>query len=768
MRDSITTGAKTLSSRVGSTTRRAANAALSLEQRIAQNINAAHQADIDRTGWRSTHLGALIDLQSLDVNSPGATDVNLAETSIVDGIQDAIVTAGTEAGADGQALVDDLTTAQVDAALISASAFGTQENALENFRLAAENVTRPSQSSTEWSRTNVQDFGTGFGYSENSVYASEAYDARNLTAFVGDTVTFNLQAARQRPFGEALYPTITLTPDQTGLDLTIRRTMILNAKRHAYTGKFEDFNRRNIIDALADHTVLGDQSNKIIPCYDDASQESMDHFGAGLAPKEVEIAPGVKVKTAPLRPGVTIGLTGIGQNPIVNAGGQLNQTDAIDQAVWLNSLVIRLGDSGNTLADNFEFNVRGLADTMFLKSPNMGAKNIQLNFVTEDLHLSAVTKAYGDVAAPALAFMATAPFDKYVVKLAINVSANLDIETGKLNLISGKAGIADVLEPDGESGMKKVEDAGRLATVRTNLGGLGDLVGYTLDASYSNVNRRNAGIFINVYEERTLYVVPLGSPITLQTPATNTRTNADMAAPIAAARARNENNAVTQLFKFYDQLKNIKALLSYGSERCKSPRIEGMGHTVVYPYVEDVTCDLTKQAQGLKSSERMLDVAATLTNTIRDLSYNMWIKSFYQAAAENYGGQVVKPTLIIATDPEIERHLMDLGDTRLAGIYFDYQVVSTLDLRMRGKIVLAFQRPSTGRADPLAFGCMAFIPELVTTITQPREGSTSRETMVQQRTLHVNTCPIMGMITVKGIRPAVTGRLDVPMNMVGA
>ena len=84
---------------------------------------------------------------------------------------------------------------------------------------------------------------------------------------------------------------------------------------------------------------------------------------------------------------------------------------------------------------------------------------------------------------------------------------------------------------------------------------------------------------------------------------------------------------------------------------------------------------------------------------------------------------------------------------------------------MRGKIVLAFQRPSTGRADPLAFGCMAFIPELVTTLNTSREGQLSRETMVQPRSLHINTCPIMGMINVTGIRAAVTGRVSVPMNL---
>lgn len=753
-----------LSKRHGTTTKRIGLSQVSFEGRLASAINGMHSADSARTSWQSNRTHLTAGVASVESATPDVVEaINVADATIIDDIGAAIVEA-TATPEEATAIMNDLTPAQVDAAVISASAFGNQEKAMENYRLAAQNVSKPNAASDDWSRTSVVTPGTGFGYTDSSMYSAEAYDARNLTAFVGDTVTFNLHAARQRDFGEAFYPTITLTPDQTGLDLTIRRTMILNAKRHEYNGTFTDFNRRNIIDALLDHSVLADGSTDIVPSYLDGDAKNNALFGEGLTPETYTFAEGVQIKTAPLRPNTDIGLVGIGQNVAINAGGQLNQTDAIDQAVWLKSLVFKLGADEAT-ADNFEFDVSGLADTMFLKGPGGNRQRISLNFFTEDIVLNAATVNYDKAVSPALAFMQVAPYNQLQVRLSIQANANLDIETGRCNLVSGTVGIASILEPDGASGMKTVVNETVIKEVTDKLMGSDKVTGYRVKATYSNVNRRNAGIFINVFEERTLYVVPLGAPITLQTPLTGTRTNADMAAPIAAARARNENNAVTQLLKFYDQLNAIKPLLSYGNRRCKSPRIEGIGHTVVYPFVDNVKVDLTRNAQGIKSSERQADIAATLTNTIRDLSYNMWIKSGWQAAAETIGANVVKPTLIIGTDPEIERHLMDVGDTRLAGIYFTYKVVSTLDLRMRGKIVLAFQVPSTGRANPLAFGCMAYIPELVTTLQQPREGATSRETMVQPRTLHVNTCPIMGMIEVTGIRPAVTGTLAVPMNM---
>lgn len=753
-----------LSKRVGATTRRLGLANASFEGRLAQAISSMHMSDKAKSSWQSDRGHLISGVASIESMNPETVAIiTNADTEVIDDIGAAIIEAATSPE-EGNAIINDLTPAQVDAAAISAAAFGGQQGALENFRTLAQSVSKPQATVDDWSRTSVVNPGTGFGYTETSMYSAEAYDARNLTAFIGDTVTFNLHAARQRDFGEAFYPTITLTPDQTGLDLTIRRTMILNAKRHEYNGTFTDFNRRNIIDALLDSSVLADGSTDIIPNYLDGDVKNNALFGKGLTPTEYTFAEGVKIKTAPLRPNTEISLIGIGQNVAINAGGQLNQTDAIDQAVWLKSLVFRLGTS-EAAADNFEFDLSGLADTMFLKGPNGNRQRISLNFFSEDIVLNAATKNYDGQKSTALDFMQVAPYNQLQVRLSIQANANLDLETGRCNLVSGNVGIASILEPDGANGMRDVTAENIIADIRTKLLGVDEVVGYRVKATYSNVNRRNAGIFINVFEERTLYVVPLGAPITLQTPLTGTRTNADMAAPIAAARARNENNAVTQLLKFYEQLNAIKPLLSYGTRRCKAPRIEGIGHTVVYPFVDNVSVDLTRNAQGVKSSERQADVAATLTNTIRDLSYNMWIKSGWQAAAETIGANVVKPTLIIGTDPEIERHLMDVGDTRLAGIYFTYKVVSTLDLRMRGKIVLAFQVPSTGRANPLAFGCMAYIPELVTTLQQPREGANSRETMVQPRTLHVNTCPIMGMIEVKGIRPAVTGTLAVPMNM---
>ena len=78
------------------------------------------------------------------------------------------------------------------------------------------------------------------------------------------------------------------------------------------------------------------------------------------------------------------------------------------------------------------------------------------------------------------------------------------------------------------------------------------------------------GKIVTVYEELVRYVVPLGSPIVIHTPVTDVRTNVDLAAPVAAVRARNSNNAVTQLLRFRDQLKAIKPLLNSSDRSIKT------------------------------------------------------------------------------------------------------------------------------------------------------------------------------------------------------
>lgn len=593
---------------------------------------------------------------------------------------------------------------------------------------------------------------SGFGYMD---IATEAFDARHLDKFFSQSVAFNFGSARQLEFGETLYPTMVLTPEQTGFDLTIRRPMVMNPVRHKLTGQHQDYGRRNLIDAFIDPTVLADDSTKIVPVWSD---ENAEYFAAGVTPRDV-VANGVEYKTAPYATGKVLNIKNLMQNAALLATGQADQNSAIDLRANLTHIWLRFGVNG---ANVVPVNVTGLRYTQFTQESQGAIRQIQCHFRSDDILINANTKDQTEQAAPVAAFF-TGARERNYVRLSVDGIISLNTEDGRFSASLTTAEVHSVWTADAVTGQQsQVSDAAEITAFKDQFGKI-EVTGVDILSTRANLDRRQEGLIGTIYEEVIRYVVPLGMPITIQTPVTNTRTDTDVSLAVAMARARNENNAVTQLLRFEEQLKAIKPLLDPRDRSVSTPLIEGIGQTVVYPFYEEIDLDLASQTAGLRSFERQEDVSSTIVNQIRELAYRMHLDSGWQLAAESAGDTNAKPLLIIATDPQIHRHLMVTGDTRLAGIYFDYKVVSTMDIRVRDRIYLTLTRTNPGHPHPLLFGAMAWIPELITSLLQPRNGGTTKETMVQPRSLHVNFCPILARINVKGLKEAVTGRL--PVNM---
>lgn len=597
---------------------------------------------------------------------------------------------------------------------------------------------------------------SGFGYMD---VATEAFDSRNLDKFFSQSVAFNFGAARQLEFGETLYPTMVLTPEQTGFDLTIRRPMVMNPVRHKLTGQHTDYGRRNLIDAFIDPTVLADDSTKIVPVW---SAENAEYFAAGVTPKDVT-ANGVDYKTAPYATGKVLSVKNLMQNAALLATGQADQNTSIDLRANLTHLWFSFGKTAGN-ENIVPINVTGLRYTQFTQESQGAVRQIQCHFRSDDILINANTKDQTGQAAPVAGFF-TGARERNYVRITVDGIISLNTEDGRFSAAITTGEIHSIWTTDSVTGQQsQVTDPTEVAAFKAEFGKI-NIVGVDILASRSNLDRRQEGLIGTIYEEIIRYVVPLGMPITIQTPVTNTRTDTDVSLAVSMARARNENNAVTQLLRFEEQLKAIKPLLDPRDRSVCTPLIEGIGQTVVYPFYEEIDLDLSAQTAGIRAFERQEDVSSTIVNQIREVAYRMHLDSGWALAAESAGDTNSKPLLIIATDPQIHRHLIVTGDTRLAGIYFDYKVVSTMDIRVRDRIYLTLTRPNPGHPHPLLFGAMAWIPELITSLVQPRNGGTTKETMVQPRSLHVNFCPILARINVKGIKEAVTGRLPINMAM---
>lgn len=659
--------------------------------------------------------------------------------------------------------IDDISEAQKEALVESVIAV-TSAEAYMTGRLNTH-VGKARHEESEYFTSRVVAAPGGFDYG-SAAFGMEAFDASKLGEYAAASAVFNFAAAKQDDFGEAFYPTQVLTVDKNALELNIRRTMVLNQVRHSLSGQVTEYDRRNIIDAFIDYTVLADEITNIIPNYCDevdgankpTGDNNVNNFVPHFPTNEV-LTHGIKIRTAPLKIGVNIDIKGISGNAALNANGQFDQNDSIDPAINLNTLVFAVGEE-TVAGDNLiEIPVDGLQYTQFLQTGQGQARRVEAQFRSDDIVLTGETLNSLKQAAPNLEYLATDPRSNWVVRLNVNTSFSVDTETGKTTSAVSEVSIAQVFAIDPATNSHEIiTDVTELEALRNALGSI-TCVGYRLKLRRTNHGRREMGKIVTVYEELVRYVVPLGSPIVIHTPLTDVRTNVDLSAPVAAVRARNSNNAVTQLLRFRDQLKSIKPLLNSSDRSIKAPCIEGIGHTVVYPTYEHVDLNLANQVQGMRSQDRFEDVRSTVVNNIRDMAYRMHLNSGYEVAALALEGVTTKPVLVIGTDPYVLNHLQLIGDTRLLGVGFDFKIVSTMDLRIRNKIFMTLTQPHNGQPSPLLFGTMAWINELITTLKTPRNGNLVNETMVQPRTLHVNFCPILGEMDVTGLGQAVTTKL---------
>jgi hypothetical protein len=97
--------------------------------------------------------------------------------------------------------------------------------------------------------------------------ALEAYDERDNRNAAVYSIAYNMQAARQDEFGETFFPTIVVTPDQVGFGVTVRLMSVMNDFNRQITGELDKYERKNLIRALADPTILKNEMTRIIPVY---------------------------------------------------------------------------------------------------------------------------------------------------------------------------------------------------------------------------------------------------------------------------------------------------------------------------------------------------------------------------------------------------------------------------------------------------------------------------------------------------------------------
>lgn len=574
--------------------------------------------------------------------------------------------------------------------------------------------------------------------------ALEAYDNKNLTDFLPYSITFNIYGQRQDEFSELLFKTFVVPPEQAGIEVTASRLLVYRDQNHSSSAGF-DMGKRNLIQAAVDYKILQDESTRLLPVAKADNSNDAQLVDADFVATTYASLAGVSVPTRPLKIGVPVNLIGISQyQPLVGAGAQFDNQDAVDSAIRLSSIVIKVAADAPAIV----MDTTRMPNSQFQRALQGNYRDMTLNWDTEGLVFDKNTKAVDGTAVTDLAAVVSG---SYTVTFGLSVNGKLNTEKGNCNVSATQITVTGIYDTSNNP-ISLTTGAG--ATIVAKVQAF-SVIGYTLECNRTNSNRRTRGLRLDTTLVRERYYIPLGAPLSVARPNDPWQQAAavDLKAIVTAARLRNSNNAVTAMFNIID------ALRGHGSTAIKageddSASIGGLGRLLINPYFDEDELDLVAVINSTSSAQKAEDIAGVIVNKIRDKSFTMLRDSNYQPALEaQLGGPSAKPTLFVGTDQRLIRHIMVTGDDRTFTPMFDNAIVKeSLDARMHDKIVLTFVRPEATEPDVLSFGAHIWSTELVSTIQVTRSGeSNSIETMVQPRTLHINMMPVIAVINVTGL-----------------
>ena len=587
----------------------------------------------------------------------------------------------------------------------------------------------------------------------NRLPAMEAYDESNNRDSVVYTVAYNFLAAKQNDFGEAFYPTHVVSNDNVGVTVSLRLIQVYDDIKRNVNGALARFNRKNIVKALIDSTILKNEMTRVVPVVRPASLANF--VDPALVPAAAVVLEGESINTAPLKVGVEMDIIGLSQTDTLLAAGVMDRTDGLDRSINLQNVYIQVG------ADVLSYNVSNLATSNFLAQPQENYKRHALNFNSHSLVVNKSKKRADNTSLVELADVVT---EDLILQLKIDMTGTVNIEEGGLVVYGNSVKIEKAFDANGvELALTHAKVAPLVTKFNTAV-----IFGYTLKAYRNNLNKRQRGQLLDTTYQNQTWTLPLRSPVSvIRPPNADSQTDSgDLASLVAATFVRTSNEAVTTLLETAALLKEF---VDSRVPTSLAPDLFGVARELVEPTYIGETLDVNAVINSVSSHEKAADIQAVLAQKIRDIGSRLYRDSGFQAVVETkVAGIDGEPTIIVGTDPMTARYLMVDGDTRLTGPTFNYKVVTTSDERMQGKLVIALGYPdqTEGTLNPIHFGYMLWSPEATIVIPQARGDQISKELTVMPRFRHITNVPVMGMVEVKNIPDVVSKKISIDFHNV--
>lgn len=585
--------------------------------------------------------------------------------------------------------------------------------------------------------------------------AVEAYDERENRNAQMHSVVFNLLSSRQDEFGETLFPTIIVSPNETGITLALKLFYVYNDFKRSANGALANYNRKNVMRAYKDMSILKNELTRAVPVLRTGGADAnTDKFvDTTVAPSWSEdLGVNVTVPTGWLKTDTKIDLLGISQTTELLASGIMGATDSLDTYLQLEKVLVRVSDGTNT--DVFSLDVSGIPSANFTFAPQGNYRKMLLAMDTDSVVIGRENTVLTGAAFTVLNELAT-----HDARVQLNINGNVVLDKGDTIINRGTMQLSTLRNAAGQLVTGAVFDA--LAAKLADA----EVIGFKLAAWRANSNLRQRGQLVDTQLDYRTIPVPFRSPIGVLAPAA--RANSDDTQPlqtlVTLTGTRVSNEAVLTLRKWETTMESYQAVADASGTL---PEMSAIGAAYLIPTFIRETAALPATVDSLKSHERYKDIRAALTEKIRYVANELLRRSEYCAvAAVLTGNASFKPTVIIATDNVIHNYLSMDGDLRLLGDSYDVRIVSTLAEPIKDKIYVTFgvfDQSRNTTVNPLNFGNMLYTPELVLNLPISRDGQHSNELTVTPRMAHIVNLPVMGVIDVSGL-PAVTNK--VPLNM---
>lgn len=568
----------------------------------------------------------------------------------------------------------------------------------------------------------------------NIELTKESGSGSEISLAAKSTLMINTGRTNQDAFTEEFFPSI-LSPDmnQIKLQYTIA----------AYIKDWKGSNKEllAIHDTLVDTSYLQGSKHKLIPAYA-ANSEYLN------TKVKYNLVNGLNtVETAPYKFGTKIDIIDACIDE-VNSTGSINNVRTIAPNVKLAKLFFSNGETDAALygtADErkFSFETISLFGSAALPTINGKIEDIQISFGVDkvyELPLSSIVNGGGSSV-----YGATYPNAQLLFEVVVKGDGNLTKAQFKPTAPEFKiVGVKN-------NGVLLAKDDAAYTAIATALADV-KVAGYELDVYEANGDVVNEGNLLTLDNESETYPIGYKQPLTVKGPiASLYNDKTDLATLAQFITHSGDKASVDGKTVLLNALAAVKVSTDVGSS------ISGIGNKFIKPIVITEAVNVATAVNNMETTNLENSVRATLLNTIKTVATKMFVASKYKAVFDRFY-QNRKMRLSVGIDQRLQTWL-PVGKHEISGD-FDCYVVSTVDNRFDGKMVMAFTSSASDRnkeMDILGLGFCAYDTTVVTQVRKQIGGSTVDAVMAFPKYEHIVTCTIFGEVEVSGLTEVFIG-----------